>query len=505
MAENKMDIFIRKTMTCLSLIFLMLFFQNCGVSEDNIFDDISAAEQAEADALPFAFDFTIDHIGYMSCDSNDVNQNGKVFNFKAGAFGAGEGIKIRDNFASAMAGKTKAFVLRNLAASKRSRGAGVVMSIREAGQFQGPVEISGGDSSGGGFGDIIGPLLWDPVADVQYTREQIASYLWDRPNGVNYLEGFAGLEGKSFEGEISYNILGAQQVIRDSVESDSYLAFTFATEDLDEIGVRARAPTTETGNATSANSSVWGKGYKMSFTQVNPTRPGSPRKALSGVTGFNLENESTLDESWVCPSSERYIIIRDRADALRRYDAAPFTRGTGASAVANNPWDADYDPGPDTQGGYMMNVMIADTEDIDGDGDTNELLSVRRKVVCPTIPDNIPLGSSEHEVGAWQRVRNLLPSEDWFVFRGPRYNCIVPKQTNSACYGSYEAALGNASFVPTIQYLPDEDQPDFWIRQQKINEANGQVDTVVVRETECEGPTTQGFFCPQVFSVCHKR
>lgn len=483
----------------------MLFFQNCGVSEDNNFDEILSSEQAEADALPFAFDVTVDHIAYMSCDSNSVNQGGKLFNFKAGAFNDDEGIKIKEGFRSTVAGKSKNYVLTRLAASKRNAGAGVVMSIREGGKFQGPVRVSGngGGGSEDSFGNIIAPLIWNPIANVQLAQENVASFLWDNPNGVNYLEGFPNLNGKAFEGEISYNAQGAQQIIRDSVENDAYLTFTFATTSTEDFGANARAPSSETGLTAAARNSVWGKGYKMSFAQVNPSRPGSPRRALSSVTGFNLENESSLDESWVCPTSERYIIVK-KADALRRYDAAPFNRGTGEDAVANNPWDDEYDPGPDTQGGYMMNVMIADSEDIDEDGDLSELLSVRRKVVCPTLPDDIDLGSSEHEIGAWQRIRNILPSEDWYVFRGPRYNCVVPKQSNTACYGQYESSLG-ANSKTIIQYLPDEDLPETWIAQKKADEADGLINTVVVRETECEGATTPGRFCPHVLSVCFKQ
>jgi hypothetical protein len=506
MTENSIILLTRKTLTLVSLIFLMLLFQNCGVSEENGLDDISSAEQSAADALPFAFDVTVDQIAYMSCDSNSVNQSGKLFNFKAGAFGDNEGIKIRNNFRSSIGAKSKAFVLRSIAASKRNSGAGVVMSVREGSKFQGPVKI--GNSDGGSqedaFGNIIAPLIWSPGFGITLSSEKVADFLWDRPDGVNYLEGFPALIGKSFEGEISYNAQGAQQIIRDSVESDAYLTFTFAIDDLNDLGSKARSPSSETGVGAAARNSVWGKGYKMEFAQMNPSRPGSPRRALSGLTGFNLENESSLDESWVCPVSERYIIVKN-ADALRRYDAAPFNRGAGAGAVANNPWDDEYDPGPESQGGYMMNVMIADSEDIDDDGDSNELISVRRKVVCPTIPDNITLGSSEHEIGAWTRIRNILPSEDWYVFRGPRYNCVVPKQTNNACYGRYEEQANNTQAPPIIQYLPDEDMPEFWIARKKADEARDIIDTVVVRETECEGPNTPGRFCPQVVSVCHKR
>jgi len=502
----------------------MLFFQNCGVSEDNGLDDISSAEQAAADALPFAFDVTVDQIAYMSCDSNTVNQNGKLFNFKAGAFGDNEGVKIKDNFRSAIGGKSKDFILKSLAASKRNANAGVVMSVRESGKFTGPVKI-GNDSGGSGedsFGNIIAPLIWNPVGQISLTNNSIASLLWDKPEGVNYLEGFSGLTGKSFEGEISYNAQGAQQIIRDSVESDAYLTFTFAVDDLEDLGAKARAPSSETGDTPAANNSVWGKGYKMSFNQMHPgSRSGSPRRVVSTVTGFNLENEASLNESWNCPASERYIIVKN-ADALRRYDAAPFSRcdggspseplnttdcaSRGGSVVANNPWDDGYEPGSEDVGGYMMNVMIPDSEDVDDDGDSNELVSVRRKVVCPTIPDNIPLGSSEHEIGAWKRIRNVLPSEDWYVFRGPRYNCVVPKQANTACYGQYEARAGTSGAAQTlIQYRPDEDLPEFWIARKKEDEARDVIDTVVVRETECEGSNSLGRYCPHIVSVCYKQ
>jgi len=511
MPESKIILYSHKGLTLCSLIVVMLFFQNCGVSEEDFSDELAAIEQAEADALPFAYDVTIDQIAYMSCDSDTVNNSGTVFNFKAGAFGENEGIKFRDNFRSAVAGKSNNYVLTRLAASKRNVGAGVVLSVRERGQMQGPVKIesdSGGNEED--FGNIISPMIWNPVSGITYTSNadefSVSEYLWNRPDGVNYLTGFPQLEGKSVDAEISYNVLGAQQVLRDSVANDSYLTLTFATlyeDSAENPGEKARAPTSETGDTTAANTSVWGKGYSMSFAQVNPSRANSPSRALASVTGFNLENESSLDESWVCPTTERYIIIKDKADALRRYDAAPFNRGTGADVVANNPWDDDYDPGTEEQGGYLMNVMIADSEDIDDDGDSTELLSVRRKVVCPPIPDNIPIGASEHELGAWTRIRNILPSEDWYVFRGDRYNCVIPKRNIAgACYGAYSL---DSSGGAVIQYLPDEDMPEFWIAKKKENEAQNEIGTTVIRETECEGSTTGNRYCPHVISVCYKQ
>ncbi|MGH1467459.1 MAG: hypothetical protein ACRBBP_01070 [Bdellovibrionales bacterium] len=508
---------------------LMLLFQNCGSSESGISAALTDYDAAQADKLQFAFDASIDHIGYMSCES-DAPQ-GPHFNFKVGAFNDGEGLKFRDNFMSSLGAlaENKTKLLEYLFASKRNSNAGVVMSLRESGQFRGPVKFGGGSTE-----DFVEPMLWSPAANVQLANPTISSLLYENPNGVNYLSGIQGGTDKSFEGDIYFKGVGAQSlVVRPGLQSNTYLALTFAVDDLENGGALARSPYDPTGVDSAASSSVFGKGYQMDFAQLDIGRSSSPKVVMTEVTGFNLENESSLGEGWICPPSERYIIVKDSVDAMRRFDGARPTKdafdynGDGSisgpgeieidddldgSPDANNPWDDDYRDGGTvvTGGGYYMEYMTADIDDVDGDEDETELIKVKHKVICPMVPDEMISGQAEHTDPAWKRVRSLLGSDEWYVYRGSRYNCIVPKKSNGSCYGKFENASGGNT-VPLVQYFASEDFIERELTENRRVEAEIEAGNPVERTefpvvTDCEASSgnASSRFCPHVLSVCHK-
>ena len=121
------------------------------------------------------------------------------------------------------------------------------------------------------------------------------------------------------------------------------------------------------------------------------------------------------------------------------------------------------------------------------------------KVLCPTLPDFIASGGTSQTDPAWIRIRNILPSEDWFVYRGPRYNCVVPKRgDDQACYGDFE----RQSEASVVQYLPDEDEPD-----RRIAARQQDPPPTIPRLSQCQGNPGSGTetrFCPHYVSVCYK-
>lgn len=491
--------FMKKALSLFSLVVFMVLFQNCGTSEDSLLNELSSEEQRQADQLPFAFDLSIDTVAYMSCDSNTVNLNGSgglLFNFKAGAYELGEGVGFRPEFLDSVGQTAPSIISTRLSASTRNSQAGVVMSVRDVGRMQTPINVApGGESSGEtGLGTFIGPMMWDLDQNVHLTQENVVSLLQNQNSRVNYLEGFPSLEHKSFDGTVSFNVLGAQPFIRQTLESTSYLTFTFATEALEDQGARARSPHSSTGEGEPrAQRSVWGRGYQPRFTKNFSQRAAAPRRVLSSLQGYDLESESQDTDAWTCSPNDRFIIVR-REDALRRYDAAPG--GT------NVPGDPGYTDGGPNVGGYYMNLLEFDVDDIDGDGNTTERVSQRRKVVCPLLPD--ALGVSDELDEAFARIRRILPVEDWYVFIGSRYNCAVPKRNTQSCYGRFIENQGQQGAI--IQYLPDEDFP------QDVIDDNAEADadpnrerTVFQRFTECEGASTGLRFCPHYVSVCTKQ
>lgn len=478
--------FFKRLFSIFSLFMMMCLFQNCGTSEESLSEALTDYEAQQADALPFAFDLTVDHIGYMSCESDRLQNSKTHFNFKAGAFNNNSGLKFKEGFlsSSAVGGLrvNKAKLVEYLAASKRNVNAGVVLSIRESADFRGPLKF--GTSSASNF---VSPMLWNPSKNVQLTESTFSGALYENPDGINYISGLSGISGKTFEGQLSYNGLGVQKAnIRSALEGAGYLAFTFAVNDLADGGEKARSPFDNEGRADEAKSSVFGKGYKMNFAQIDFGRPSSPRRMMTSVQGFNLENESSLSETWTCPTNEHYIVMRNVGDAMRRFD--------GVSFAGNNPWDSTYNDGGKGVGGYYMEYMGPDIVN-----NSTAFVNQKHKVLCPTVPDEMLSGQAEHTDPAWKRVRSLLSTDEWYVFRGDRYNCIVPKKNDNACYGDFEQASSRGN--PFVQYFATEDLVEKAIE----NHYSGTV-VIPVTETDCEGstPTSAGRYCPQVFSVCHK-
>ncbi len=150
------------------------------------------------------------------------------------------------------------------------------------------------------------------------------------------MSGLSGVTNKTLDTTLSFNGIGAQKAVTAALQDDSYLSFTFATSDLENPGVLARSPFDEEGRDESAKGSVFGKGYKISFSKLDPNRFSSPNAVMSGINGFDLENNGTSNgETWVCPPSERYIIVRAE-DARRRFDGF---------AATGEPWEPTYDDG----------------------------------------------------------------------------------------------------------------------------------------------------------------
>ncbi len=479
------------------LFTLMLLLQNCGTSENDISESLKNYEQSQADKLQFAFEATIDHIGYMSCDGTPELQQSPYFTFKVGAYNNGEGLKFKDNFISSV-GKlyeNKEKLLSYLAQSKRNQGAGAVMSIRESGQFRGPLTLEEGRIE-----DFVAPILWNLGANQQLANPSFSSLLYDNPQGVNYLSGFNGVFQKSFETSLYFP---NSSFVRPALEGISYLALTFAVNDLAENnGSKARSPYDEKGLNPAVDSSVFGKGYKMKFAQFDSRRISSPRAVLTEVTGYDLENESGLNEKWVCPPNERYIIIRNTTDATRRFDDSLALKNNGTS---NNPWNLDYDDGGKGVGGYYMERIYQDSDDKDNDGNRTELIKFRNKVLCPTIPDEMLSGHTEHTDPAWKRIRNLLSPDEWYVYRGERYNCIVPKKNNGSCYGRLEQPSSENTF---LQYFANED----FIDQKLADERNFQSNTSIPKpirpsiiDCEASTPPASARLCPHILSVCYKQ
>lgn len=513
---------------------LIFLFQNCANYTEDINLDLDTETQASADQLSFAYDFTIDQIAYMSCKGASFSSGQTdFFSFRAGAYNPGEGIGFRESFLEDFGGLSDARLSQFLGISSQNADAGVVMSVRESGQMQSTLRFQEGTPGVGTSSDIAG-LLYEPQQTL--TDPDVSDILLkNKRRKINYLKGFSGGgNNKTFDGSInlfSVNDNGASGSgpdvqYRNLLQDRAYLAFTFATTILDSggsPGFRARSPFSPTGEDERALSSVWGKGYQFNFSQVDnflpggSFRPSAQKRAVSAVNGYDLENEANLGENWVCPSDQKYIIVRPE-DALRRFDGVPIDPGNHPFNQYDrvDPLDktsafnlsTTYNDGGNSTGGYYYSYRA----DYDGDG---ELDNVRHKVICPLVADQIPaFGGDPQEIQAWDRIRQILPTEDFYIFRGPKYNCIVPKNDDgNVCYGDGENI--DESQRRVIQYFTSEDHPELRIENERQNRIDVELNPGADIKPEIDvtrdcGPGSSqshgGFnFCPQVLSVCYKQ
>lgn len=533
MKRKKKLAFFERALALLVLTSMAFLYQNCGSTESGLDQEIAFVEQAKIDSLPFAYDVDVDLMAYMSCESDALSASDTYFNFKMGSYSEGGGVKIRNKYREAVAGYTKERALDFLAASPRNSNTGVVMAVRNSGDLRLP-SPSVDDNLGRA---LMSSLSWDKSFNVTLTSRKIASYLWDQfDKGVNYFPMLPlQYPDRILEGEIKFNGpgLAIQNSIRGLLESDHYLALTFAADDQQgqAEGALARSPRTLNDIDPAARTSVWGKGYQFTFSQYDGTRAASPRAAVSGMRGYSLTDGSSLDEEWLCPPDERYIIVR-AADAHRRFDDAPAKRSNGTSD--NEPWHTigdgngfgDYNDGGAGVGGYYMSRKSVDvtyetydhdnnpstpevvkTYDHDNNSETPSLVNydleeafTHEKVLCPTVPDFAD--RADQNKAAWSRVRSVLSTDKWYVFRGSRYNCIVPKREDNSCYGTLNSANGG---LRKIMYLRNEDFPEDRIKLRLDLEHQNVRDPNPPRITDGSCNATNGMLCPEILSVCYKK
>ncbi len=452
---------------------LLLMFQNCGQEYDQTVSSVSENERAYATTLPFAYDFDIDQIGYMSCNGETLGSNSSYFTFKAGAYGEDSGVYLRDSYRAAatqgrLTGKKMADALFE---SERNERAGIALAIRSSSNLQ---------STSGSAPSTIGAVAFDRFLNLSLSQTNIAEQLVDALPGkrINYFNLPGTNDNRTMDGRISFPVSeSSTNLLRSRLSSNEYLlslTYTTATGENDTIpGQRARSQYDPSGMTTQSGSYVFGKGYNFEFYPYDARVTGAPARSISRISrSINLENRADLGEDWVCPDDEKYIIVRPQ-DALRGYASGgtmAVKNETGSAITPDSSYQFSYG------GGGTANIPNGD--------------AYLENVICPTLPD--AFSSNAQVVSKWKRVRNMLSHKDWYVYRGVEeglaYNCIVPKSGGDSCYGQ---ANENTNPSIVVQYMRNERYPSY------------PEDDRPRRETNCGSGTQK--FCPHILSICYKR
>ncbi len=443
---------VKRIKSALSLILglaVVLLFQHCSDLDNSNVVSLTDVERDVLTNLPFAFNLKIDQMAYMSCSGEDARQDSRSFTIKAGGYFPGSGVGLRTNYTAAISGFNADTKVRSIAISERNDQAGAIMSIRPRSDLQNYVDPSRAT------GEIpLAQLMFREPQGLVLSNERVAKQLMALgPNSyLNYAAGLPGLFNKSFDGTLRIaNNLGTEDTIRNILRNSHYVAFNFAEPLGDQPPDRpysfVRSPYDTLTGDSRASTSVYGLGYVLNFQQLDPFMTTTPSRVMTVSSVINLENSSSEPENWDC--SERFVVVRPE-------DAARITFNSGQPGGAQQ--------------------------------------------VCDTRPDAVP--NSFEEQRRWERIRNILPVEDWYVnlpcpAAGPqpagcitgvaKPGCIVSK-SNDFCYDENELNPDNNEFVRVAYY-----------RNENLDRTTAPIFTY---DGRC-GPGTF-FMCPHVLTICRK-
>ena len=445
---------VKSSLSAILGLLVVLSFQNCSDLDNSNVITLTDVERSVLTNLPFAYDLKIDQMAYMSCSGPFASQDPRSFTLKAGGYFPGSGVGLKPNFTAALEGFNADAKVRSLRISERNDQTGVVMSVRPRNDLQNYVDPDGQN------GEIpVGRMMFNESQSLVLSNERIARQLLALGPGsyLNYAAGLPGLFPKSFDGVVRIsNDAGTEDFMRNLLRNSHYLAFNyvepFGFQPPDRPNLFVKSPYGTLTGATQSRTSVFGLGYTLNFQQLDPMMTTTPPRVMSVSGVVNLENSSFEGETWNC--SERFIVVRPE-DAAR---------------LSFNP--------------TMMSP-----------GGTGQ--------VCDTRSDSIPTTIAEQQ--RWERIRNILPVEDWYVnlpcpggtgpqpqgcfANVPKPGCIVPKG-NDFCYDFSD--LNNNPNIKVAYY-----------RNENLNTAASGSTPAITYDGSC-GPGTF-FVCPHAVTICYKQ
>ncbi len=394
------------------IIIILTSFQNCGTQDysDSLglpsTPDVNANN---ADEIPFAFDYRVNQITYMSCSrskdkvgnlqssTTHLNNPSVFFTFKMGSYPTSSmdaaGLTFRKEFIDYVIANlthkgtiTDTNIQNAITNATAHGGAALQFGIREST----PIASSLVYFSGGG----------SPVKSVDYdlipqnllltSNEFLPQLLqlFKKPLPRLTTLGTASLQTYRLEGAINYQSLShydemAAQQIRDQLSSEAGLSQILTVTYSKDLRVVENLQTSYEARGThslDSSNRVWGTGFNLKFqSATNGTR--WKENILKSVTESDLSNFNTMAAStWSCPSHFRYLIV------------SPQDRNPGGAYPCKDPNESQLTP-------QQMNTL--------------------------TI------------------LRRHLPSSEWII--DPEMECISPRKTHLDCYG-------NRAFNPIDYY-----------------------------------------------------
>ncbi|USN46747.1 MAG: hypothetical protein H6626_11090 [Pseudobdellovibrionaceae bacterium] len=281
---------------------LVLVFQNCDpqlVQDGNSFGK----------NIKFAFNSTVDHLAYMSCDGLSQNKLDKYYTFRVKAVGNNSGVQLKPQFFEDAKFYSEDEIPDLLAASPANDGAELQLAVRSVYDMQELKATSLTD--GEDIDNLIAPLTKSPVIETLLDGAFHREF-----TGFNDAGGARSVDGRLSFIKSHADVTDLRAALDDSTSNAQYLlALTYKDATLGKAA--AKQPESEEGESNAGL--AYGTGYKVRFSSSY----GSNRR-MHYVREINLENGQSASTSWQC---KQYLMVRSN-------DTGNFSEGEDDGDVA---------------------------------------------------------------------------------------------------------------------------------------------------------------------------
>ncbi len=277
---------------------LLSSFQNCSEPLNDSADEMM---QAALDAMPFAFQSTVDEVAYMSCTRMTNFDQTAFFSFRAGAYNGGSGLALTPSFLSATQYYTSDMRAQVFQQSSANMGAQLQLAIRQVGNYQNVLSGNQGAVTPGQDTSIfLMELDQNPIASQLGALQMNQWQNYFSGNSFSYANQ-SGLMQASLE--FMESETAALSVRTNLQNRQAALTLTFTS-------TNAAGDNSARGPAGAIGSTVYGTGYLINFQ--NPAGWSvSDQRVLSSISEMDLGGGTlTLPHAWTCPAGMEFMIIQ---------------------------------------------------------------------------------------------------------------------------------------------------------------------------------------------------
>lgn len=333
------------------LVFLGLFigigiiltsFQNCGTqdySDSLAMPSSPLVDASNADGIPFAFDYRVNQITYMSCSrskdkvgslqssTTHLNDPNIFFTFKVGSYANGvntsngPGLTFRKEFIDHVIAKfankgvlSDENIKNAITKATAHGGAAVQFAIRESTPIASSIiKLSPEPTPGVDFDLTPKKLTLD---NKEFLESQLLK-LFKKPLPRLTILGTSTLQTYRLEGALHFGSLTTYdeptaQLLRDELESNGALSKVLAvtySKDLTDVENQKTSYIARSAGSADSDNRVWGTGFNLAFQSATNGKRWKNNILASVVESDLATFNSPATSPWSCSDQLRYVIV----------------------------------------------------------------------------------------------------------------------------------------------------------------------------------------------------